>query len=107
MNEFWLGILAVFIGAILTTVSHVVISWAQTAPARKRDEKRKAMLRELLRNPGPTGWRKMTTLSNVVGLDRDETARLLIEIDARASESGEDVWAFIADKPLPKAEATE
>ena len=46
------------------------------------------------------GWRKMSTLSGVIGASRDETARLLISIKARGSESGEDVWALIKNKPL-------
>jgi len=43
----------------------------------------------------------METLSGVIGVGRDEAARLLIEIDARASETGNDAWAYIKDKPLP------
>ena len=44
----------------------------------------------------------METMANVIGASRDEAARLLIELDARASETGHDVWAFIKDKPIPK-----
>jgi len=43
----------------------------------------------------------MKTLSGVIGATRNETARLLIELDARASETGNDVWAYIKDKPIP------
>jgi hypothetical protein len=43
----------------------------------------------------------METLSGVIGATRDETAQLLIEIDARASETGSDTWAYIKNKPLP------
>jgi hypothetical protein len=55
----------------------------------------------MLDNPGPDGWRKMQALSGVIGASRDETALLLIDIGARASETGNDVWAYIAQKPLP------
>ena len=48
----------------------------------------------------------MTTLSSVIGASREETARLLIELGARGNEkaNGNDVWAFIINKPLPPPE---
>lgn len=101
MNEFWHGVAGVIIGSVLT----MAIQWfkhrLETAEARKRDEKRKALLKTMLNNPGPKGWRTMKALSGVIGADRDETARLLIEIEARASETGNDSWAYLKDKPLP------
>jgi len=60
-------------------------------------------LKTMLDNPGQTGWRKMETLSGVIGASRDETARLLIECGARASETGSDVWAYEKNEPLPKS----
>lgn len=101
-SEFWAGIIGVVVGGVVTTLGHLIVHHWQTAAARKRDEKRKAILTEMLNNPGPEGWRKMETMANVIGASRDETARLLIELDARASETGKDVWAFIKDKPIPK-----
>ncbi len=104
MGEFWAGIIGVVVGGAVTIVGHWLLHRWQTAAARKRDDKRKAMLTEMLESPGPTGWRKMETTANVIGASREETARLLVELDARASESGADVWAFVKDKPLPKAD---
>jgi hypothetical protein len=45
----------------------------------------------------------MTTLSGVIGADRDETARLLVKIGARGNEKeeGNDVWGYVANHPLP------
>jgi hypothetical protein len=45
----------------------------------------------------------MKTMSGVIGASREETARLLIEVDARASESGNDSWAYTKIKPIPKS----
>ena len=101
-GEFWAGIVGVVVGGAVTTIGHLIVHHWQTADSRKRDEKRKAILTDMLNHPGPEGWRKMETMANVIGASRDETARLLIELDARASETGEDVWAFIEDKPIPK-----
>jgi len=101
MESFWSGIIGVVVGSATTVVGQWLRHRWQTSELRKRDQKRKSMLRQLLDNPGPTGWRTMETLSSVIGVDRDGAARLLIEIDARASETGNDVWAYIRDKPLP------
>ncbi len=104
MSDFWAGIIGVVVGGGVTVISQLVIHHCKTETARKRDEKRKSLLTEMLNNPGPEGWRKMGTMANVIGANREETARLLIELDARASESGTDVWAFVKNKPLPKSE---
>lgn len=101
MPDFWWGVLGTTIGSAVTLLGQWVKHHWETEKAQKRDENRKALLRQMLSNPGPTGWRKMNTLSNVIGANREETARLLIEIGARASETGTDVWAYITDKPLP------
>lgn len=100
-GEFWAGIFGVVVGGSVTTIGHLIVHHWQTADKRKRDDKRKAILTNMLQNPGSTGWRKMETMANVIGANREETARLLIELDARASETGNDVWAFIKDKPIP------
>jgi hypothetical protein len=42
----------------------------------------------------------LDTLSHVVGSDSETTKRLLIEIGARASENGRDLWGLIEDHPL-------
>jgi hypothetical protein len=104
-EEFWAGIVGVVVGGVITTAGHLIVHYWQTANVRKRDKKRKEILTKMLNSPGPSGWRKMETMANVVGASRDETARLLIELDARASETGADVWAFIREKPLPNADA--
>jgi hypothetical protein len=104
MTVFWLGILGVTIGSGVTLVGQWIKHRWETKAARDRDEKRKALLRQMLDNPGPKGWRRMEAMSGVIGADREETARLLIEIDARSSEKaadGNDVWAYIKKKPLP------
>lgn len=104
MANFYETILASLIGGGIVIVGQYVGHKIQTAAARRRDDKRKAVLRAMLANPGPQGWRSLTTMSNVIGATEDETARLLIEIDARADEKGGGVWAYIKDKPLPKAD---
>lgn len=89
-------------GAALTLLSVVLNHWLTHRKQRALDKKRKALLLQML-SQRPTGvdWRKMDTLSGVIGASREETARLLIELGARSSETGEDVWALLSEKPLP------
>jgi hypothetical protein len=102
MSGFWLGVGGALIGSAVTLAGQWCKHRWETSESRKRDGGRKALLRQMLDNPGPQGWRKMATLSGVIGASREETARLLIDIDARASETENDVWAYLKDKPLPE-----
>jgi hypothetical protein len=101
MSAFWVGIIGVVVGGGIQMLSDFLKHRRENMSQKVTDEKRKSYLREMLDNPGPTGWRTMGTLSGVIGASRDETARLLIEVGARASETGNDTWAYTKDKPLP------
>ncbi len=103
MSNFLAGLAGTLVGSGVTLLGQYVKHRWETSTSRNRDTKRKALLQQMLSTPGPTGWKKMSTMSGVIGADREETARLLIEIDARASETGSDVWAYLKDKPLPPA----
>ena len=70
---------------------------------RDRDDDRKKLLKEML-DDKRFEWRKLSTLSQVVGANEDETARLLIEIKARGSEGEDEYWGYITDHPLEKIE---
>lgn len=102
VTGYWL--LGIIIGAILQYFASYFLYKQQTKTQRELDKKRKDYLLIMLKNPGPKGWRKMETLSSVIGASRDDTARLLIELGARASETGNDTWALIKDMPLPTGE---
>jgi hypothetical protein len=51
-------------------------------------------------------WRKLSTLSRVIGADVDPARRLLIELGARGSEKpredNEEVWGLISKHPLDR-----
>ncbi|MES2001318.1 MAG: hypothetical protein V4444_03290 [Pseudomonadota bacterium] len=104
MSSFWWGVIGTTVGSALTLLGQWVKYLWETHQTREFDDDRKTLLRQMLDKPGPTGWRKMSTLSGVIGASRDDTARMLIALGARASETGEDVWAYIKDKPLPEAD---
>lgn len=104
MSDFWLGVSGAAMGSAITLVGQWLKYRWETSTVRTRDDGRKVMLRQLLDNPGETGWRKMSTLSSVIGASPDETARLLIEIGARGSETGNGSWAYCKNMPLPNSD---
>jgi hypothetical protein len=53
---------------------------------------------------GPT-WRKLATLSNVIGASQKDTKELLLMLGARASETNPDLWGLVSRNPLPTGEA--
>jgi hypothetical protein len=64
------------------------------------DEQRKKILQRMLEHPTMV-WRKLETLANAVSADQEETKRLLLEIEARASANGSGKWALIARIGMP------
>ena len=101
MAEFVSGLLGSFIGAAAALADVWLTHHLQSRQQNLRDEGRRAMLRRMLDNKPPdTEWRYLTTMARVIGASKDETARLLIDIGARGSETESEGWAYIEDKPL-------
>ena len=48
----------------------------------------------------PEQWRKLSTLSSVIGSNNETTKRLLIEVEARGSESNNELWGLTKYHPL-------
>lgn len=101
MSDGWVGIVGVLVGGAITFVVQKAQYARETKQARERDDGRRKLLRQMLDNAGPGGWRELETLARVIGATPDETARLLIEIGARGSESGNNVWGYVERHPLP------
>jgi len=97
-----IGLAGAIIGAAAAILAVIIKDNREAARREKVDEPRRNLLRQMLDNP-KYEWRRMDTLSAVIGATREETARLLIEIGARRSErsDGEDVWSYIKNHPLP------
>ncbi|MES0881696.1 hypothetical protein [Roseibium sp. SCP14] len=101
--SFLLGIAGVAVGAVLQFWFNVLLEEHKKKDQRALDDKRKVLLRSALENmPADAEWRKLTTLCGIIGAEPRETTRLLIELGARGSESDEDVWALLSDKPLKR-----
>jgi len=101
----WIGVIGAFVGGFLTIVGQLVVHWLQNRRVRVLDQARRKLVRQMLERKD---WRKLSTLSRVVGADTDTTRRLLIELGARGSEKpredGEEVWGLISKHPLENIE---
>lgn len=105
-TSFWIavvGFFGVIIGAFITVAGNFLLHWFQDRPRRKLDKKRKKYLETMLRDSRfKDHWRKITTLSRVVGADEETTKRLLIELNARGSEKDDGLWSLLEYHPLEK-----
>lgn len=105
MPDFWLGVFGGAIGVVVGGAGQFAIDHFRhqrtTKAQQELDTRRKALLQTALENmPADTEWRKLSTLSRIIGTDYETTTRLLIELGARGSEGEKDVWALLDDKPL-------
>lgn len=103
-TRFWIavvGLVGVIIGAVITVAGNLLLHWFQDNPRRKLDEGRKELLEQMLRDSRfKEHWRKIATLSRVIGADEETTKRLLIEIRARGSERDDGLWSLLYYHPL-------
>lgn len=103
-TSFWVaivGLVGVILGALIAAVGNVVLHWIQARPRKKLDKVRKALLKQMLddeKHPGK--WRKIETLSRVIGADEESTKCLLMELGARGSEKDDGLWGLIEHHPL-------
>lgn len=100
-----IGLIGVIVGAIISILGNIIIHYLQNKRKDTLDELRKDLLLKMLNNDRfPNKWRKLETLSRVIGADDETTKRLLIEIGARGSESESNSWGLIKHHPLEKIE---
>ena len=74
-------------GAVTQTLGQIALARFGEYQVRRRNEPRRKLLRQMLDNP-KWEWRELDTLQHVIGCDAETTKQLLLEVDARASESG-------------------
>lgn len=86
-------------GSIFSTLGQIGIAVYHEWQAHRRNEDRRKLLRQML-NDSRHDWRCLDTLRHVIGCDADTTKQLLLEIGARASENGKDMWAYVSRHPL-------
>ena len=107
-THFWIaivGLIGVFVGATITFAGNLLLHYLRGQKQKRLDTRRKELLEQMLRdNRFKEKWRKLTTLSAVVGTPAEETMRLLVELGARGSEKADGKWALLEYHPLDKVE---
>jgi hypothetical protein len=97
----WIGLIGAVIGSVLTLLGNVVMQCLKERSLAKKDKPRKELLRTMLEDNRFTDhWRKLETLMHVIGANEETTKRLLIELGARGSEDGNELWGLIKYHPF-------
>lgn len=94
-----IGVSGAIIGSISTLAGQWLIHYLKEKSENAKDNPRRELLKKML-NSEKNEWRKLETLSHVIGAEEEKTKSLLIDIGARASEDGKELWALIENKPL-------
>ena len=94
-----IGVSGAVIGSLSTLAGQWLVHYRKDQAERTKEEPRRKLLRQMLESE-KNEWRKLETLMHVIGADEEKTKSLLIEIGARASEDGTELWALIQNKPL-------
>jgi hypothetical protein len=85
------------VGSLLTTALN---SWLTRHNDLDRYDKAAMKLLTQMLEKGQN-WRKLRTLSNVIGANEQDTKELLLILGARASETNPELWGLVSRNPLP------
>ena len=89
------GLVGVIVGSVLTIIGNIVLHYLKQRADSSKYAPHKKLLKEMLEDKRFSDkWRKLDTLMHVIGADEETTKRLLLEIDARASEDGQALWGL-------------
>ncbi|WP_434405766.1 hypothetical protein [Sphingobium sp. DN12] len=106
MADLGQGIWAGLAGGMIAVAGQLVVHWVKGWPEQRLKDGRKKLLRDML-NDSRFEWRKLSTMSHVIGSTKENTAILLIEMGCRADERGGEGWAYIKDKPISSINAED
>ena len=95
----FIGIAGAVVGSIATMAGNILMHWLKERTELKKEKPARELLTNMLNHNEHT-WRKLETLMHVIGADEEKTKRLLLEVGARASEDGQDLWALLSRAPL-------
>lgn len=83
-------------GSLLTTYLNAHLSKAKPDPVAAA---RKKLLLAMLEDERFT-WRYFDVLCHVIGANEETTKALLLEVGARASEDGQNLWCLVTRHPF-------
>ena len=93
------GFLGVIAGSIITIVGNISIECLRNKHQKTIDAQRQQLLKEMLED-SRFEWRKLSTLSSVIGCSEEDTKTHLIAIKARGSEKNDAKWGLLSRHPL-------
>jgi hypothetical protein len=100
-----MGFAGVVVGAVVTFCGQLILHLVKSAAKRKLDKQRISLLTDMLEDVRfPEHWRKLSTLSRVIGASENTTKRLLIKLGARGSEKPDNLWGLLKHHPLNTTE---
>ena len=94
-----IGVGGAVIGSVATLAGNFLMHWLKNRDEKNKEKPARGLLTEMLNDREYT-WRKLDTLKHVIGANEETTKRLLLEVGARASEDGKDLWALKSRAPL-------
>ena len=98
-----IGLIGVIVGSILTILGNIITHYLKQRAEAKHDEPRRKLLTQMLEDDRFVDrWRKLDTLMHVIGADESTTKRLLLELGARGSEDGQELWGLMKYHPFAK-----
>jgi len=107
-TSFWIalvGLVGAIIGSVLTIFGNLILHKVKDKPQRELENSRISMLKTMLNDKRFSDkWRKLSTLSAVLGTDDQETKRLLFKAGARGSEKNDGKWGLVKHHPFPDSE---
>lgn len=95
----FIGVAGALIGSIATLAGNFILHYLDKRYEKKKEKPARILLTEMLSHEKLL-WRKLDTLMHVIGANEETTKRLLLEVGARASEDGKDLWALKSRAPL-------
>lgn len=78
---------------LFNLVNSIVLAALGLISSARLEKRKKEILRDRLLRDG-WKWRRMKSLRNAIQEDEPTTRRLLFEIGARASTTGDDLWTL-------------
>jgi len=95
------GFIGVLCGSIITLLGNLMLHVIKEHKQSKIEKSQKRILLEMLKDGRfPDKWRNIDTLCSVIGETELRTKQLLIQIEARGSESDDKLWGLIEYHPL-------
>jgi len=101
-----ISVVGVIIGALISSTTNYIVEYNKNKKQNNLNKIKQDILIKMLQDKA-FEWRKLSTLSKVIGSTEEETKNHLIVIGARGSEKESEMWGLILNHPLENIRKTE